>query len=300
MLASPDLPQPKSFDATLEVNLAAVERAMHDVATAAFGGDRLVDRAILHHLGSGGKRARARLALASADALALEPGDAVAIAACCELLHNASLIHDDLQDRDERRRGQPAVWKAFGDDVALLAGDLMLSSAYHALAGVGPGAHLAALLRIVHARTATLIRGQAADLHGGSAGLPDYEQVASTKSGPLLGLPLELPLVAAGLVQFMDVAREAAEAFAIGYQIADDLQDIARDDPARTARGTNVVWVLRDAAAGPEAERIAARHAAAALARADARAGSLPNGSGELLCSYARRLREDLQPWCQR
>src|SRR5687767_11384745 len=66
------------------------------------------------HVATGGKRLRARLALAAADALGARAGDAVGWAAACELLHNATLLHDDIEDGDRARRGQPTAWVRHG------------------------------------------------------------------------------------------------------------------------------------------------------------------------------------------
>ena len=66
-------------------------------------------------------------------ALGLSEPDVLCLAASAELLHNASLVHDDLQDQDGMRRGAPAVWKKYGSNVAICTGDLMLSAAYAAL-----------------------------------------------------------------------------------------------------------------------------------------------------------------------
>ena len=302
MLASLDrLTGPRVVDVSTDTKLGDVERAMLDFSVASVDHDAAVSRAIRHHLQSGGKRVRARLALSCAEALAVEPGDAIAIACCCELLHNASLLHDDLQDRDEERRGRAAVWSAFGDDVALLAGDLLLSSAYRALADVRSAWNLGALMHLVHSRVATVIHGQELDSlphENGGFDLAAYERIAAGKSGPLLSLPLELPLRLSGLGRHAATAREAAEAFAIGYQIADDLQDIALDDPLQSPNsGSNLVWILRAQDSGGAAENLAARHAKAALMRAVKAARALPNGAGDLLCSYAERFEHQLRSW---
>lgn len=191
--------------------------------------------AAAQHLGAGGRRIRARLALDAAAHLGLSARAAVAIATTCELLHNASLIHDDLQDRDEHRRGRQTVWKSFGADVAICAGDLLLSCAYAALAELDDPAHLAQLapmMRTMHLRTSAAIHGQAADLSHRTrpiATIDAYFQIVAGKSGALLSLPLELALLASGDAAACAPARAAAEAFAIGYQIADDLDDLDKD-----------------------------------------------------------------------
>ena len=121
-------------------------------------------RACAHHLGAGGQRVRALLALDAGVTLGIPDVDAVTIAATVELLHNASLIHDDLQDRSAQRRGAPTVQSAFGAGIALCAGDLLLSGAYGVLAGYSATASLPRLLALTHSATADAAQGQSADV----------------------------------------------------------------------------------------------------------------------------------------
>ena len=111
--------------------LSRVEARMTELA-----GDRLIDPAaamVCEHLDTGGKRLRARLALASCQALGGTAEDAVDWAAAVELLHNASLIHDDIQDGDRTRRGRPALWTKYGAAQAINTGDLLLMLPFRAL-----------------------------------------------------------------------------------------------------------------------------------------------------------------------
>lgn len=238
------------------------------------------------HLSAGGSRVRALLALGACRALAVPDEPAIAVAAACELLHNASLVHDDLQDRDAQRRGQDAVWRRHGDAAAICVGDLLLSAAYGALAATGSAA--GPLVARMHRRVAAVIGGQCDDLalQGGTvASLDTYERVARGKSGPLLVLPLELALALGGRPDAIETAVEAGSLFAVGYQAADDLDDVERD---ALNEELNVVAVL---AASGEARP---RHAARALAMARfhqciAVAARLPGDSGALLAAQARR-----------
>lgn len=243
-------------------------------------------QAVAQHLSAGGSRVRARLALHACRALRVHEPAAVAIAAACELLHNASLVHDDLQDRDAQRRGRDAVWRSHGDATAICAGDLLLSAAYAALADTGPAA--ASLLAAMHARVSAVIRGQCDDLalQGGTlACLHTYERVAAAKSGPLLVLPLELALRSAGQAAAVDDAERAGTLFAVGYQAADDLDDVERD---AVNEELNVVAVL--AASGHADPFVAARELAIDRYRQSAAiALRLPGGCGALLAEQATR-----------
>ena len=87
-----------------------------------------------YQLKSGGKRFRAILALLSSKLFGLEKKVSFNIAMCCEFIHNASLIHDDLQDRDILRRGLPTIWNRFGDHTAINLGDFFISASFEVLA----------------------------------------------------------------------------------------------------------------------------------------------------------------------
>lgn len=257
------------------------------------------DMASAYHLRSGGQRVRARLAIHAGFNLRLPPGDIVALATTAELLHNASLIHDDLQDRDTLRHGVATVWSAFGDNTAICAGDLMLAAAYGALAEFSQASRLPALLKLTMARTATAIHGQCVDLSGPARhDIASYEAMAMAKSGALLSLPTELALLAAGRLDAMASARYAAESFAVGYQIVDDIDDIGIDaDPLKIARSFNIVLLLQ--AGGQVGNQAGARAAAVQLAqqhfeRAAAAAGALPDATGELLTALISRLAQRL------
>ena len=250
--------------------------------------------ALSHHLDSGGQRVRARLALHAGRALNLSDDDAVTIAATVELLHNASLIHDDLQDRDLQRRGCATLWSAFGENVAICAGDLLLSAAYGNLCRFSDSKKLPQLLAQVHAATASAVHGQCADLSGQACDIALYEKIAAAKSGALLALPLELVLIATGQENYLAVARQAADAFAVGYQIVDDIDDIDKDRGSDgQPDGLNACLILA-AGHGGYAHMVARQLALARFEQATQSASWLPHGAGALLASLAQRLSAQL------
>ncbi len=204
------------------------------------------------HLRCGGQRIRARLTLSACLGLSVSTEDAVRLAAAAELLHNASLVHDDLQDRDATRRGAPAIWRAYGDGVAVCAGDLLLSAAYGVLAGFSRPALLGQLLVAMHQATAEAIEGQCADLSATrTIDIDRYRDIVIAKSGAMLGLPLSLALIAGGEPAYRQQAREACNAFAVAYQVADDLADLALDaQEAPGKHALNAVLVLQAAGLG--------------------------------------------------
>ena len=190
---------------------------------------------VQYHLATGGGRVRAQLGVEAADILDL--GDRVALACACgpELLHNASLVHDDLQDRDEMRRGQPAVWRRFGPAAAISIGDLMVSAAYAALAShPDPGPRDPMLSHDALSRTA---RGQARDLTRAGGSVEEYRAMVADKTGALIALPVRLALAARHLDGDAS-AVACGDALAFAYQTLDDIAD---RDADRLSGRVNIV-----------------------------------------------------------
>ena len=260
--------------------MADVETAMAKLLSQ---NDCVMTSAALYHLKSGGGRVRAGLALKSARALRLPRQIAIAISAACELLHNASLVHDDLQDGDASRRGEIAVWKKFGPNTAICLGDLMVSAAYSAIANASTP-HLPEMIAHMHRRVSDVISGQHADLESNCVSIDQYNDVARMKSGPLLGLPVELSLIAAGLSEQVSTAEAASDAIAIAYQTTDDISDAERDI---SAGGLNFITLVQgDMASRARAARLhATKHARAAIKIAN----TLPNEAGDGFISLAEK-----------
>ena len=255
--------------------------------------------AMRYHFASGGSRIRAAMTLKAAAALALDADAAVVVAAVPELLHNASLVHDDLQDGDTERRGRAALWVEYDQDTAICAGDQMLSAAYGALSAFPDPARVASLLRRVHLRVSEVTNGQTRDLtvaSGGHCDFATYEDIAAAKSGPLLGLGLELVLVAAGYERQAGLAAQAARAFAVAYQIIDDMDDRYSDlaDGDRPRR-LNAVNLLHDLGVNNPLA-IARLRAIRSLDRTSRLALQLPLGAGRPLRDCTARLKARLEP----
>ncbi|NMM06078.1 polyprenyl synthetase family protein [Polaromonas sp.] len=252
--------------------------------------------AAMYHLESGGQRIRARLALHASESLGLVKSDAFSLAAAAELLHNASLVHDDLQDRDRARRDCETVWVVYGDEVAICAGDLLLSAAYCALAGVGDKRRLPQLISLTHTRITQAIRGQCVDLallRTRPFSVDDYRRITIAKSGALLGLPIELALLAADKTDALAGAKRAADLFAIGYQIYDDLLDVEADIVrAGSAPAINIVQVLQaiHAASDFRARELARKLGLQYLLSAAAASADLPWQAGCLFQQLAIEL----------
>lgn len=221
--------------------LAEIEALMREICLGEH--DDALGALVWEHVSSGGKRLRARLAVFAVEAFGGALGDGVAWGACCELLHNASLIHDDIQDGDLYRRGRPSLWASHGIAQAINAGDLSLALSFLAISHVpvadGVRGRLAQTL--AHA-VRHIVEGQAAELQLLHTDLAwdRYAACVEGKTAALFSLPVEGAALIAG--------RSADEAAQLGcsvrplgllFQIQDDILDLYGDN-GREMRGSDL------------------------------------------------------------
>ncbi|HYI36643.1 MAG TPA: farnesyl diphosphate synthase [Thermoleophilaceae bacterium] len=203
------------------------------------GVETLVE-AMRYSLLAGGKRVRPVLALATAEALGHDAESVLPFAGAIEMIHTYSLIHDDLpaMDDDELRRGQPTCHVAYGEDVAILAGDGLFAEALR-LAAAEQQADPAALLAAVAELTAAvgvdgMVGGQFLDVTApGDLGPADLRRVHELKTGRLIAASVNcvLHLCQASPSARLSYGRFAAE-LGVLFQIVDDILDVTGDDTA--------------------------------------------------------------------
>ena len=229
------------------------------------------------------------MGLDAASSLNLSPQASMACALAPELLHNASLIHDDLQDGDVMRRDTPAVWSRYDKSTAISAGDLLISAAYLAITN---HPHPAPALRAMHDAIAVTIAGQSADCCDGQPTPENCAGIAANKSGPLLALPIRLALIAAN-APGQDIAVSAGSALAVAYQTLDDIADREAD----LENGiTNICLSLEANGHAPAvAQIIASDRAYSALATVRQDANALLNSAGASLLRLADHLEAQLK-----
>jgi geranylgeranyl diphosphate synthase type I len=178
---------------------------------------------------SSGKAVRPGLALLAGEAVAGTPEPAVPGGVAVELVHNFSLIHDDLMDRDTQRRHRRTVWAIWGDATAVLVGDALASLADEVLGEAdSPHAHRAGQALAVATRE--LIRGQVLDVafeRRDDVGLVECMDMAAGKTSSLLGVAAQLGAILGG------ADEETCEAFrrygwelGLAFQLVDDLLGI--------------------------------------------------------------------------
>ena len=167
-------PRKGSFDleAYLSRHSAAINRALDHYLPKANVKPATLHKAMRYSLFAGGKRMRPALVLAAATACGGRESDALPLACAVECIHTYSLVHDDLpaMDNDDFRRGKPANHKVFGEGIAVLAGDALLTQAFEIAAqakGWPRYSHQDLILEIAKASgSLQLIAGQVADLEG--------------------------------------------------------------------------------------------------------------------------------------
>jgi geranylgeranyl pyrophosphate synthase len=176
-----------------------------------------------------GKRLRPAVLFAACEACGGTRATALPAAAAIEMLHAYTLVHDDLpaMDDDDVRRGRPTVHVAFGEAIAILAGDGLLTAAFGALAELGPHAAAAVAILARRAGAAELLAGQAIDLTGGAPrDLAAIERLHAAKTGALFAAAAELGAIAAGASEPSRAALgRYGMAIGIAFQHADDRDD---------------------------------------------------------------------------
>lgn len=257
----------------------------------------LCTEALKYHFKSVGSQYRAKLCLNGCMRLGVNYDDMLILSAVSELLHNASLIHDDIQDKDENRRGQSSLWKKFGENIAICAGDLLISAAYGVLAGYSKPSHLPKLIGSINRQTLLAINGQSLDLsfkNDEIISLDQYFNICRKKSGALLCLPIELALISAERTEFIELAKKACDAFSVSYQIIDDLEDVAQDAENKyNNQSLNIAFII-DNDKFEDAQKNAILLCERYLNIAINHASKLPNQSGDYLVDLASKLRTKL------
>jgi geranylgeranyl diphosphate synthase type I len=177
----------------------------------------------------GGKAVRPALTLLSAVAVGGTPSDAVPGAVAVELVHDFTLLHDDVIDGDALRRHRPAAWSLFGTPAAVLTGDALLVAALRALAQAPQGRTAAAVQELVGALL-ELVEGQSRDVAFEKAhdvSVADYLDMAAGKTGALIGCACALGGVLAGADEVrVGGLREFGRRLGVAFQCVDDILGI--------------------------------------------------------------------------
>jgi geranylgeranyl diphosphate synthase type II len=222
--------------------LMAERRALVDAALERWlpvQGERppQVHEAMRYSVFAGGKRLRPLLALFACEAVGADPAEAMPAAVALELIHTYSLIHDDLpaMDDDDFRRGRPTCHKVYGEAIAILAGDGLLTHAFRVLAEPGGDGGVAARRLQVIAELAEaagsqgMVGGQAMDILSEGRAL-DRETLLylhTHKTGALIRASIRAGGIAGGAAgESLAALTRYGEAIGLAFQIVDDILDI--------------------------------------------------------------------------
>ena len=183
---------------------------------------------IRYIMGTGGKRVRALLVVLAAQSLGHKSDDIMDVASAVELLHNFTLVHDDIMDKDDVRRGQETIHARWDEGTAILAGDAIIGIAYRCLSRLNTP-YLGELIRTFTDAVVEVCEGQALDksFEGRlDVSLAEYEDMIDRKTGSLISMASKIAALAVGATE---KEVKALELFGThlgkAFQIQDDLLD---------------------------------------------------------------------------
>ncbi|HUD48125.1 MAG TPA: farnesyl diphosphate synthase [Candidatus Baltobacteraceae bacterium] len=216
---------------------AAVDRALDHFLPPATAKPATIHRAMRYSIFAGGKRMRPALCLAAAEACGGRTGDAMPLACAVECIHTYSLIHDDLpaMDDDDLRRGKPTNHKVFGEGIAILAGDALLTEAF-ALAcrckGWDRYPHRNIIFELAEASgSRELIAGQVADLEGEGRDISasQLRYIHERKTSALLRCSARLGGMSANCTpRQLQALSDFGYNVGLAFQIIDDILDVTQ------------------------------------------------------------------------
>ena len=217
-------------------NVAA--RVTEYILSKVAGTPRQLYDAALHLIKAGGKRLRPFIVVTVARGLGASEEAAIPFASSVELIHNFTLIHDDIIDRDEFRRGVPTVHKLWGEPLAIIAGDLLFAKAFEVMSEAGslgvPPRRIAKAYEALARATRIVAEGQALDMlfeDLESVSVDDYLDMVYRKTGALF----EASAVLGGLVatdddETINALAEYGKNLGIAFQIRDDILGLVGDE----------------------------------------------------------------------
>jgi geranylgeranyl diphosphate synthase type II len=265
----------------LAARIARVEAALEHWVPAETVAPQTIHRAMRYSLFAGGKRIRPVLCIGAAEALGASPQGIEDAACTLEMIHTYSLIHDDLPalDNDDLRRGRPTNHVVFGEAMAILAGDSLLTLAFEVLGKLPHASDLVRARLVAELATASgtvggMIGGQVHDIEGErqtpTAEL--LEAIHRAKTGALLRASVRMGAIYAGATpEQLDALSRYGEHTGLAFQIVDDILDVeessetlgktAGKDQAQQKTTFPAVYGLEQSKVMAEQERLAAHRA---------------------------------------
>lgn len=228
---------PFDLESFLSTSTEAVNKTLDRLLPKAITRPATIHKAMRYSLFAGGKRMRPALCLAAAQACGGRQEDALPMACAVECIHTYSLIHDDLpaMDNDDYRRGKPTNHKVFGEGIAVLAGDALLTQAFEIAANSKPSPRYSHQKFILELATAAgslqLIAGQVADLEaeGKKISASDLRYIHERKTSALLCCSVRLGGMSANCSPAdLDALTEFGRHVGLAFQVIDDILDVTQ------------------------------------------------------------------------
>jgi geranylgeranyl diphosphate synthase, type II len=214
-----------------------IERALDRYLPKANTKPATLHRAMRYSLFAGGKRLRPILCLAAAEACSGKIGNALPLACALECIHTYSLVHDDLpsMDDDDFRRGRPTCHKIFGDGIAILAGDALLTIAFEIVSNAKPTSRYDTSILLceiaVAAGSQKLIAGQVADLEaeGKNVKRDQLQFIHENKTAAILKSSVRLGAMSANAdARKLSAITRFGQRLGLAFQIIDDILDVTQ------------------------------------------------------------------------
>jgi len=219
-----------------------IENALKDICTSFISTPGVLRDAMEYMLFSNGKKIRPILAIATCESKGRSTDDLLSCFCVLEMIHTYSLIHDDLPsiDNDDLRRGKPTCHKVFGDAIALLAGDALLTEAFRVLSdtrytgSISPRISRQIIFEIAHAAGAEgMVGGQVMDiLYDGKEGSKNIlNYIHLHKTGALMRSAVRIGAIAGGAkARELKAFSKYGECIGLAFQIMDDILDAEGDE----------------------------------------------------------------------
>jgi geranylgeranyl pyrophosphate synthase len=189
--------------------------------------------AATHHFSSKGKQLRAKIALSAGEKFGADTTACLHWASAVELLHNASLIHDDICDGDTIRRNKASVWAKYGRDVALALGDWMIAEAFEQAAKAACASNSFNLVTKLSNHVKSTIAGQALEFDNALyPNMDKYFEISAGKTAPLFVAAIEGVAEMAGRSELIEEINHYFVSMGVCYQFANDIQNILGTDGA--------------------------------------------------------------------
>ncbi len=232
------------FELTIQDDLPDIERHLETLPLQFHGEGSLLAAMCRYHLSTGGKRLRALLPVMLVRALGKPPKSAYPWSAACEMLHNATLVHDDYQDGDTLRRGRPTIWKRFSGAQAINLGDAMLFYPLVMLRDILDEPIRQTLSRLLVDSILEVIDGQTREFamktRLGNTTSEQYVEMVARKTSALFRLPMVGALHLTNDVRYVDEMSQVCRKLGILFQIQDDVLDIY-GDKGRAGPGSDIM-----------------------------------------------------------